>query len=105
MKHLDDGSIREIQGEMEVIRLRWDSLNASVKIVKERLQTGSNMLVSYEQTSENFTKWLKVMENVIKEVVPVSSVNEKRAQVQLFRVRHLNNNYYLFVEPISHMRQ
>ena len=99
MTNTAPSSRQDIQREVDDLKQDWQQYTAKVTETKSKLEKCMKQWQDYEAAFEKLTQWLKVMERKVKDFAPVSTVQEKQAQLAKYQVSQdlfgVNYNFWI----------
>ena len=88
---------KQVRRELDSLKYDWDKYSSRITETKSALESAHNSWEQFDSLYDDLGKWLKEMEVKIKDHELKSTLQDKKTQVDKFKVRMLRNFCVSFV--------
>ena len=85
-----------IRRELDALQQEWDTLGKRMKDTQTSLVHAIKALETYDVSCEGLSRWLRETESQLKDYELKSTLPEKQAQVEKFKVRDVFSFFFSF---------
>lgn len=89
-----------VRRDLDTLRQEWDVLCSKMKDTQQNLMHAIKALETYDVSCESLNRWLRETESQLKDYDLKPSLEEKRAQLEKFKVTFLCINIFIITSII-----